>query len=188
MAMNLAAILRAHGLTHLSHLEYLPSSAGHDPMLDIAGKCVAEALRNMAPRVAASPDGVIDCNFTQTQKTMSLYSVALRRLQSCLDEPSRSHSVAILSATVLLVYFEVRTYHIPQLDRRLFVNPLIDVYLISQALCGSAGPGIISHACGASKLIQHRGTERFSTEFEKSLLATQFPTMVRREEEEEENE
>lgn len=36
----------------------------------------------------------------------------------------------------------------------------------------------MSHANGASKLIQHRGTKRFSTQFESALLASQFPMVV----------
>jgi hypothetical protein len=40
------------------------------------------------------------------------------------------------------------------------------------------GQAWVKHARGAARLIEHRGPERFKTEFEKSLLMTQLGIIV----------
>lgn len=49
---------------------------------------------------------------------------------------------------------------------------------LSQALQPSSTKALIQHADGASRLILHRGPERFTTEFEKSLLTHHISTIV----------
>lgn len=49
-----------------------------------------------------------------------------------------------------------------------------------QAIYNHTTTGVITHANGALQLIKHHGPSRFTTDFEKLLLASQFPTIVRR--------
>ncbi|QKX63076.1 uncharacterized protein TRUGW13939_10244 [Talaromyces rugulosus] len=82
------------------------------------------------------------------QKTLSLYMRALNSLQQAINDPERSLSAETLCATELLCLFEYLT------------NDIDKAWL--------------QHTRGAALLIEHRGPEMFTTEFEMSLLIGQM--------------
>ncbi|KAJ3474980.1 hypothetical protein NLG97_g9624 [Lecanicillium saksenae] len=80
------------------------------------------------------------------------YGRALQMLQRAVENAEQSLTPEVLCATELLCIFE--------------------------ALSGNELQAYIQHAAGAAKLIQHRGVSRFSSEFEKSLLAARLPIFI----------
>lgn len=87
-----------------------------------------------------------------TPHVLALYGRALQALRRALDDGDRVASPEVLCATELLCIFE--------------------------ALARNEMTAYYQHAAGAAKLIQHRGATRFTTEFEKSLLAARFPSLI----------
>lgn len=147
----------------VSYMFELPARVGRSEVLDTAVASVATALRwrhtSQTQTQAFDPD------------TLSLYGRALRMLQRALEDDQMSTAPEVLCATELLCIFEVTRTLIPT-----FNEPLPTIML--QTLSGSASQAYIQHAAGVAKLIQHRGVNRFSTTFEKSLLASRAPALV----------
>lgn len=85
-------------------------------------------------------------------ETLQFYDSALKTLQRALDDPVESMSSHTLCATQLLFLFE--------------------------ALAQDIKNASIYHASGASRLIHHRGAERFETAFDKALLVAHAPVLI----------
>lgn len=84
-----------------SYLFHIPSRAGHEPCLDIAVSCLAASLRELFSQNQQQG------NIQVQERTLSLYSTALKQLQEALNDPIRSRSAETLCATELLCIFEV---------------------------------------------------------------------------------
>lgn len=94
--------IRARVRELTSYIFYLPSRSGHDNALDSAIRCTASGFREFAQSGSDSLS-----LFRTGEKSVALYTSALRELQTALQDPKRSTSAEVLCATELLCIFEV---------------------------------------------------------------------------------
>lgn len=140
----------------------LPMRAGHIPILDSAVACVAAGLRWRVATKAQEP--------MLKRIALNLYGNTLNGLQPALKNPDESLSSETLCTTQLLFLFEVKPHELQQ--------ALLKTNQDYQTLSRDNRTALVYHAAGASRIIEHRGPERFTSPFDRSLLIAHAPISV----------
>lgn len=97
--------IRVQGVGFFSYIQFLPPTAGHDAVLDSASRCLAAALRDY---FQYSPPALRTLAVASRRpETLLLYASAIKQLSIALTDETRSKSIEILCATILLLFFEV---------------------------------------------------------------------------------
>jgi hypothetical protein len=95
---------------------------------------------------------------------------ALDSLQKALDDPSERYKAEVLCATEILALYEVRFRSERALKKALIISQLLDPF---------GETAWIRHAAGAARLIQLRGTNSYTSDFEKALFVAHTGPIVR---------